>query len=101
VYVLPSTESSKKKGKDTLNNKCTVLISVKINCEALDKFAKEINAPCTLTNTDLSTFNKTDFAQDKQRFFNKFDACERLEIIEEFLERELDFDYYMGSQIID
>lgn len=33
--------------------------------------------------------------------FNKFDAVESNEIIEEFLQKEIDFEYYIASGIIE
>lgn len=56
---------------------------------------------CALTKNDFKVFIKTKFDSKSKNSFNKFDATERLEIIEEYLDQEIDFDYYVASGIIE
>ena len=50
---------------------------------------------------DSTVFIKTNF-DNKFRFcFNTFEAAERQEIIEEFLQEEIDFPYFLKSKVIE
>lgn len=46
-------------------------------------------------------FVKANFKEDFKDHFNKFDADEKLEIIEDFLNSEIDFEYYTMAGIIE
>jgi len=100
TYTLSVEESASINEKDSETRKQKVLISIKVPQHILDNKGQELETTCSITKTSLREFVKTRFEKSKTEFFNKFDATERLEIIEEFLEQEIDFDYYMGCNVI-
>lgn len=54
-----------------------------------------------LTHSFTSIFVKAPFHKDHVRAFNKFDADEKLELIEDYLNTEIDFEYYTMAGIIE
>ena len=87
IFVLPPVD------KETQVSK--VLISVRIPQEIFNKTAEEIELGCTLQLTNTTTFMKSPFKLNCKDRFIMFDATERVEITEEFLSKEIDFDYFV------
>jgi hypothetical protein len=71
-----------------------VLISIKIPQKTLDEVATEIGLEASLTYPFAAHFVKAKFESKFQKFFNMFDATEKVELIVTFLEREIDFAYF-------
>lgn len=78
-----------------------VLISIRIPQEIFNKTAEEIELGCTLQLTNTTTFMKSPFKFNCKDRFIMFDATERVEITEEFLSKEIDFDYFTKAGIIE
>jgi len=67
----------------------------------LDQTATDIGLEATLTNPFCTHYVKTKFEKNFKKFFNMFDATERQEAIQEFLSKEIDFDYFESAGIIE
>ena len=125
-YVIETSESKVNKGKKILilnqleqlglkegsdvicyylepddNGVQKVLISIRVPEKQLLETADRIKIDASLTQMDSTVFIKTGF-DNKLRFcFNTFEAAERQEIIEEFLQEEIDFPYFIKSKVIE
>lgn len=83
------------------NRRQYVLISIKFPNEMLDRKAHEMNISANLCNTFSHVYVKGDFSLHHRDSFMCFDADERQDIISEIFEEQIDFKYYLNSQIIE
>jgi hypothetical protein len=63
--------------------------------------AEEMQVETTLTYSFTHIFVKAPFKAAMDSCFNKFDADEKLTVIEEYLGKQIDFEYYMMTGIIE
>ena len=78
-----------------------VLISIKIPDGLIDEHAKKNDINCALRILDKTMFVKAPYDEKYKPHFTKFDSCEKLEAIEEFLKGEIDFEYYAAAGVIE
>ena len=67
----------------------------------MNEMAHELKVETTLSFLHTDIFVKAPFNKNMLHSFNQFDADEKLEAIEEFLGKEIDFDYFTNSGIIE
>ena len=69
--------------------------------KTIDDMAHDKKMQTAMTHTQTSVFMKTVFKKGKIKHYNAFDATERIEAIEEFLGKEIDFHYFQASGVIE
>ena len=97
VYTQPITETV----DDLTDGKERVFISIQLPHHMMNGMADELKVEATLSFLHTDIFVKAPFNKTMPHSFNQFDADERLEAIEEYLGKELDFDYFTSSGIIE
>jgi len=67
-------------------------ISISIPSNLIDKKMEQLGLHCTLKNLNSQIFTKVPFEKTRKDDFVCFEACEKHEAIQEFLESEIDFE---------
>lgn len=84
--LLPYTDVFKLNAEDDDDDqKQTVLISITVPDKILNQMAEEMQVETTLTYSFTHIFVKAPFKTAMDCCFNKFDADEKLTVIEEYL----------------
>lgn len=77
------------------------MISIRVPDEILNKCAQQDKTETTLTYSFTNIFVKAAYNDKLSECFNRFDADEKLTIIEDYLGTKLDFEYYMMTGIVE
>ena len=78
-----------------------VLITITVPDEILNEEAEKAEIETTLSFSFTNVFVKANFKDKMSHCFNKFDADEKLTVVEDYLGTQIDFEYYMMTGIID
>ena len=62
---------------------------------------EELEIETTLSYSFTNIFVKSPYKKNLPYCFNAFDADEKLEAMEEYLSKEIDFEYYKNAGIIE
>ena len=82
-------------------SKVIILISITVPDDILNREAENMEIETTLTYSFTNVFVKANYKNDLVHCFNKFDADEKLTVVEDYLGTQIDFEYYMMTGIID
>jgi hypothetical protein len=77
-----------------------VYINIKFPEEIIDTTAHKLGTATTLCFMNTHLFIKAPYDNNNKHCFLKFDADERVEAIESYLQQEIDFAYYKSQGII-
>jgi hypothetical protein len=78
-----------------------VMFSIDFPNATINETAYENNVESTLSLIGVPYFVKAPFNKHMMYSFNCFDADEQLEAMEEYLKKEIDFEYLLGAGIIE
>jgi len=82
-------------------SKKLILISIKFPDEILNKEAEALGIETTLAYSQTKVFVKAPFSERMKSSFVTFDADEKVETIQEYLGKEIDFEYYLMTGTIE
>ena len=78
-----------------------VLICVNIPQHLLDEMVSENKQACNIQAIDKQSFIKTKFNLKHSHNYYVFDATTNIQAIEDYLEKEIDFEYYRATGVIE
>lgn len=78
----------------------TILISIDLPDSFVDRAASDLELDACIKNNQSLTFIKQKFDIDLKNNYFKFDASARDDAIDDFLQRELDYKYYIATGVI-
>lgn len=100
-YTQVFVHKTEKDKKDKDETKETVYINIKFPDHILNMMGDSLGIDTTLSYSFTSLFVKAPYKKNLPYCFNAFDADEQLEAMVEYLKKEIDFEYYVASGIIE
>ena len=102
LHLRETTETFKIDAEDKKDpSKKLILISIKFPDSILNPAAEALGIETTLSYSQTQVFVKAPYCDKMKRRFVKFDADEKVETIQEYLGREIDFEYYLMTGTIE